>query len=121
MQRRLLVGAAALLAGIALGSFSTRMSAAPSLKWALINLTEATSIAGTFVTGPVMFLHDDARMARGEPCTSVHRFVPGKGPGEELVSFHCKPRWRSAGHLHVGRRSLAIRPSCAHRISVCRR
>jgi hypothetical protein len=43
-----------------------------------------------------MFEHDDARMARGEPCTRVLRFLPGKGPAEELVAFHCKPRWGQA-------------------------
>ena len=66
------------------------------MKWALVNLTETTWIAGRFVTGPVMFEHDDARMARGEPCTRVLRFNPGKGPAEELVAFHCKPRWGQA-------------------------
>jgi hypothetical protein len=26
----------------------------------------------------------------------VHRFVHGKGPGEQIVSFHCKPHWGEA-------------------------
>ena len=71
-------------------------SATPSVKWAAINLKDTTMIAGVFVSGPVVFVHDDARMARGEPCTSVHRYDPGKGPGEEIVAFHCKPRWGKA-------------------------
>jgi hypothetical protein len=71
-------------------------NATPSVKWAAVNLTDTTMIAGTFVSGPVVFVHDDARMARGEPCTGVYRFVPGKGPGEEIVAFHCKPRWGKA-------------------------
>jgi hypothetical protein len=71
-------------------------SAAPSVKWAAVNLKDTTSIAGAFVSGPVVFVHDDDRMARGEPCTSVHRFEPGKGPGEGIVAFHCKPRWTKA-------------------------
>lgn len=96
MQIRMFVGAAAVLATVVVGSVGTRIFAEPSLKWALVNLKDTTSIAGVFVSGPVMFLHDDARMARGEPCTSVYRFVPGKGPGEEIVSFHCKPRWTKA-------------------------
>ena len=96
MRLRVFVGTVAVLAAIALGSWGARVAAAPSLKWALINLTDTTSIAGAFVTGPVMFVHDDARMARGEPCTTVYRFEPGKGRGEELVSFHCKPRWKKA-------------------------
>ena len=71
-------------------------SATPSVKWAAVNLKDATVIAGAFVSGPVVFVHDDARMARGEPCTSVHRYEPGKGLGEEIVAFHCTPRWGTA-------------------------
>lgn len=70
--------------------------AAPAVKWAAINLTDTTMIAGSFISGPVVFVHDDERMARGEPCTSVHRYEPGKGAGEELVAFHCTPRWGKA-------------------------
>jgi hypothetical protein len=70
--------------------------AAPAVKWAAVNLTDTTMIAGAFVSGPVVFVHDDERMARGEPCTSVHRYEPGKGAGEELVAFHCTPRWGKA-------------------------
>jgi hypothetical protein len=92
MRSRILVGALALLASLAVGSAVTGSAADPARKWALVNLTEATSIAGSFVMGPVLFVHDDAKMAQGEPCTGVYRFVPGKGPAEELVSFHCKPR-----------------------------
>jgi hypothetical protein len=66
------------------------------VKWAAVNLKDTTMIAGAFVSGPVVFVHDDARMARGEPCTTVHRFEPGKGAGEEIVAFHCKPRWGKA-------------------------
>lgn len=83
-----------LAAGIGLAT--TGISAAPAVKWAAVNLTDTVLIAGTFVSGPVVFVHDDARMARGEPCTSVHRFDRAKGAGEELVAFHCKPRWGKA-------------------------
>lgn len=96
MRSRILVGAFALLASLAVGSAVTGSAADPVLKWAIVNLTETTSIAGSFVSGPVIFVHDDAKMTRGEPCTGVHRFVPGKGPAEEIVSFHCKPRWGAA-------------------------
>jgi hypothetical protein len=94
MRSRIIVGA--LLVVAALGLATTRLTAVPSVKWAAVNLTETTMIVGSFVSGPVVFVHDDARMARGEPCTGVHRFVPGKGAGEELIAFHCKPRWGRA-------------------------
>lgn len=94
MRSRTIVGSL-FVAGLALG-YGVSASTAPAVKWALVNLSDTTSIAGTFVSGPVMFEHDDARMARGEPCTRVFRFEPGKGPGEEIVAFHCKPRWGKA-------------------------
>ena len=95
MRSRIIVGSLVVFAGLAVASVS-RSAADPVVKWAAINLTDTTVIAGAFVSGPVVFVHDDAKMARGLPCTSVHRFVPGKGPGEELIAFHCKPRWGEA-------------------------
>lgn len=95
MRSRIIVGSLALFACITVVAVS-RTAADPAVKWAPINLTDATFIAGAFVSGPVVFVHDDAKMAAGQPCTSVHRFVPGKGVGEELVAFHCKPRWGRA-------------------------
>lgn len=92
MRSRILVGALLLMAMVAVG---TRLAAEPSLKWAIVNLSQPTMIAGTVVVGPVMFVHDDAKMARGEACTTVHRFWP-TGKGEPLVSFHCKPVWEQA-------------------------
>lgn len=91
MRLRIIVGALLFMAIAAIG---TRIAAEASLKWAIVNLNQPTMIAGTLVVGPVMFVHDDAKMARGEACTSVHRFWP-TGAAEQLVAFHCKPR---SGH-----------------------
>ena len=96
MRSRILVGALALLASLVVGSAVTGSAADPVMKWAIVNLTETMSIAGSFVSGPVMFVHDDAKMAKGAPSMRVYRFVPGKGLAEEIVSFHCKPRWGTA-------------------------
>ena len=93
MRSRLLVGSLLVLGAI--GSGAVRASTEPAVKWAAVNLKHTVVIAGAFVTGPVVFVHDDARMARGEPCTTVHRYTD-KGPGEELVAFHCKPHWGKA-------------------------
>ena len=95
MRSRIIVGSLVMFAFVAAVAVS-RTAANPAVKWAPINLIDATLVAGTLVSGPVIFVHDDARMAAGEPCTSVHRFIPGKGVGEELVAFHCKPRWGQA-------------------------
>jgi len=93
MRSGIIVG---LLVLLGIGLAGSRTTADPALKWANVNLKDTTVIAGAFVSGPVVFVHDDARMAKGEPCTSVHRLDPDKGPGEEIVAFHCKPRWTKA-------------------------
>lgn len=93
MRPRLIVGSLVLL-GIAIAA--SRTAADPALKWAIVNLQDTTVIAGAFVSGPVVFVHDDAKMARGEPCTSVHEFDKEKGAGKAIVSFHCTPRWTTA-------------------------
>ena len=95
MRSRIIVGSLIVFGALTIG-IATRSGADPVVKWAAVNLTETTFIAGSFVSGPVVFVHDDAKMANGQPCTSVHRFEPGKGVGEELVAFHCKPRWGKA-------------------------
>jgi hypothetical protein len=45
--------------------------------------------------GPVVFEHDDARMARGEPCTTVYTYDrKTKRPGNVIVEFMCLPQER---------------------------
>jgi hypothetical protein len=61
-------------------------------QWAATNFPDPVLVKNTVVMGPVMIVHDSAKMARGEPCTTFYRFKPGVGPQEELVSFHCRPR-----------------------------
>ena len=95
MPSRIILGSLLVAAAMTIGSVA-QTGADPTIKWAAINLRDTTMIAGTFVSGPVVFVHDDAKMANGQPCTSVHRFEAGKGVGEELVAFHCKPRWGEA-------------------------
>ena len=96
MRSRIGISSLVVLFIMTIGFAAARTAAAPAIKWAAVNITETTVIAGAFVSGPVVFVHDDARMARGEPCTSVHRFDSEKGPQEEIVAFHCRPRWTTA-------------------------
>lgn len=106
MRSRIIVGALIVVAGLALTA--THPAANPAVKWAAVNLVDTVSIAGAFVTGPVVFVHDDAKMARGEPCTSVHRYDKDKGIGKTLVAFHCTPRWGKAPSTFT--RGTAHRP-----------
>jgi hypothetical protein len=92
----MLIGMLVLMGLVAAGSVAAAGLGASAVKWAVVNLPEPTMINGSFVMGSVIFQHDDERMARGEPCTKIYKFEPGKSVGEELVSFHCKPRWTEA-------------------------
>jgi hypothetical protein len=99
MRSRILVGTLLIVGVLAVGTVATTGDGvAPPLQWAIVNLPDPTAIGpeGTLVMGPVLITHDDMKMARGEPCTSVYRFKPGSGPKEELVSFQCKPDRRKA-------------------------
>lgn len=96
MRSRILVGSLLIVGVLAAGAFASGgTGVAPARQWAAVNLKDPTLIAGNFVMGPVLFAHDDAKMARGEPCTGVYRFEPGKGPTELIVAFHCVPKERS--------------------------
>jgi hypothetical protein len=64
-------------------------------RWAVFNLAEPTLIGSTIVQGPVLFVHDDSRRARGEPCTTVQLFDPARGPIDEIAAFHCIPKSRN--------------------------
>jgi hypothetical protein len=81
--------------------------AAAPRRWATVYLAEPTLIGETIVRGPVMFVHDDLRMARGEPCTSVRLFDPESGPLETIAEFHCIPIARKA----AAKFTIATRPN----------
>ena len=65
---------------------------------AIVYLTEPTLIGSTIVEGPVLFTHDNAKMARGEPCTTIYLFERTKGPAEEIAWFHCITTPRKVVH-----------------------
>lgn len=61
-------------------------------QWSIVNLVDPVLVNRVLVSGPVLIVHDDVKMAQGEPCTTFYRFDPTDGPKDALVSFHCKPR-----------------------------
>jgi len=90
MKSRILLGAL-LIVFCAAG---TRASS--TRQWTIVNFVNAVQVKGALVMGPVLIVHDDVKMAKGEPCTTFYRFDRVKGPQEELVSFHCRPAQRTA-------------------------
>jgi hypothetical protein len=91
MRSRVAVTIWLLVGVLGVGAVATGRTAAGRRQWAVMYLQEPTLIGSTIVEGPVLFTHDEAKMARGEPCTTVQLFEPGKGPGEEIATFHCVP------------------------------
>jgi hypothetical protein len=121
MKLRILVSAAAVLGFIGLSTLTAR-SAAPACaltqdhrvccaelepccagegseccaksdkQWSIVNFVDPVLVSRTLVSGKVLIVHDDVKMAQGEPCTTFYRFDPTDGPKEALVSFHCQPR-----------------------------
>jgi len=96
MRRRIVACGFVLLLVVAAGALAFAGSHRPAVQWAVVYLTQPTLVGDTIVQGPVLFTHDDARMARGEPCTTVRLFDPATGPFEEVAAFHCVPKTRPA-------------------------
>jgi hypothetical protein len=92
MRAKLIIGTA-LFAAVAIAT----LGAAPSRRAAAVTFLRPTIIAGAAVLGPVVFEHDDARMARGEPCTHVYRYdAKHHDKGDLIVAFHCIRQTRDA-------------------------
>ena len=108
MRSKIFAGTFFLVGALATGTVATNGDGvARGRQQAVVYLTEPTLIGSTIVQGPVLFTHDDARMARGEPCTKVYLFEPGKGPAEEITSFHCIPTHRKV----VSKFTVMTRPN----------
>ena len=99
MRSKVLIGAMCLGIVLVLGTVVTNGDAGnPARQSAMVYLNEPTMIGSTIVQGPVVFTHDNTKMARGEPCTTVYLFEPGKGRAEAIASFQCIPRRRPVVH-----------------------
>lgn len=114
MRLRVVVGVFLLMALVGAGSMAARGSSYVGLdkQWTIVNFPNPVLVKGEFVMGPVLIVHDSARMARGEPCTTFYRFELGKGPKEEIVSFHCKPRRAAAGTELTVLTTVTVQPGC---------
>ena len=56
-----------------------------------MNFSEPVAVRGNFLMGPHLIVHDDARMAKGEPCTSIYEFDRTTGKRTLEVEFMCEP------------------------------
>ena len=97
MRARIIVGVAIMMALLGSGTLASRAGdVAGSRQWTIVNFPDPVLVTDQIVMGPVLIVHDSEKMSRGQACTTFYRFEPGKGPKEELLSFHCRPDRRAA-------------------------
>src|ERR1051325_7547901 len=116
MRRRTLVGMSIVAMAATTSMAAGNLAPLPGVRQSAVTyLTEPTLIGSTFIVGPVVFTHDNAKMARGEPCTAVHLFDPQTArETEEVASFHCIPRrGPMVSKLTVTTRPSALGYGCA--------
>lgn len=90
MRKKYLIGTVLVVGALA----ASTLAAVPARRSAVVRFLKPTIIAGSFVIGTVVIEHDDAKMARGEPCTTVYHYKSENERGEPIVSFMCMPRDR---------------------------
>ena len=97
MKMRIIVGAIVLIGVLGVGTYASHAGdIAGRRQWTIVNFVDPVQVKDQIVMGPVLIVHDDEKMARGEACTTFYRFEPGKGPREALLSFHCTPVAKTA-------------------------
>jgi hypothetical protein len=59
---------------------------------AVVEFTETVKLLDVFLRGEYLIVHDDSKMAQGEPCLSIYDNTYHE---RLVVSFHCTPIVRS--------------------------
>jgi hypothetical protein len=96
MRSRIIAGSLLFFGVLGVGTFASYGArVAGSRSWTLVNFVNPVTVQDRVIMGPVMIVHDDGKMAKGEACTTFYRFDPARGPREELASFHCRPVQRT--------------------------
>jgi hypothetical protein len=83
-----LIFCALIIIGIA---FATESSAqTDSKEVVVVELTDKIKLQDKILQGSYIFEHDEARMAKGEPCMYIYTNNKGK-IGDKVTAFHCTP------------------------------
>lgn len=65
----------------------------PKLQKAVVQFTEPVKVLDVILKGDYLFVHDEDKMAKGEPCTYIYAYEANK-QGKLVASFHCIPTTR---------------------------
>ena len=85
-----LVLAIAILGALAFGSgpfLTGNRVQASTTERAVVEFTQTVKLLDVFLRGAYVVVHDDSKMAQGEPCFSIYR---KDAPDSLVVAFHCK-------------------------------
>jgi hypothetical protein len=94
----LILSAAAMIVS-AFASFA--IAAPPGKDITVTTITDKTKLLKSTLLGKYIFVHDEDRMAKGEPCLYVYEYSedqkgqPEIRPEKLVVSFHCQPVQRA--------------------------
>ena len=83
----------------------TRATAPVKKQKSVVQFNEPVMLQGVTLKGQYLFVHDDAAMARGEPCTFVYK-GEAEIPSKLVVSFHCLPVQRQKVDSFIVRTEL---------------
>jgi hypothetical protein len=87
--------ACASLVAVVTTTNSVALTADTPIHSARITLPQVTRVCGHYLSGDYIVVHDDGKMAAGEPCTTFYRLRPGHKAAEIVLSFYCIPRQRT--------------------------
>ena len=89
-MKRIILTTFALFGLLVLGGslWPSGSNAAPRRESALVEFPQTVKLGSVLLRGTYLIVHDEERMARGEPCTYIYR---GKEMDESklVASFHC--------------------------------
>jgi hypothetical protein len=95
MRSRILAGSLLVLALFTVGGAASNGAHASPRQWAIVNFSDPVTLQGHVLMGAYLIVHDDARMAKGEACTSIYKFDRARGPQGLEVEFVCQPAQRA--------------------------
>jgi hypothetical protein len=96
MVSRVTVAAVLLLGTLVPATVAMSGDRAPSRQSAVVRFARPTWVANRLLIGTYVIVHDEDKMARGEPCTALYFAGARTHPLEEAVSFLCIPRKRAS-------------------------
>ena len=86
-----------ILCAIVIGNSAITLAAPPGKDMAVVDIPEKTMLVKTALLGKYIFVHDDEKMASGEPCFYIYEYSENQAgkpealPDKLVLSFHCQP------------------------------